>query len=64
MNEPRFIPNGHNWQLGEYGDIDIWAYDGAGKYCNGPRCLDCGLSACHHCNPGIYDKTCNVKGKP
>jgi len=27
--------------------IDIFAYEQGN--CNGPKCVDCGVDACHHC---------------
>lgn len=36
--------------------VDIFAFDGG--YCNGPLCLDCGRTGCHHCHPEMYDEEC------
>jgi hypothetical protein len=47
----------HRWILDEDGDIDVFQVEG--DYHNGPRCADCQLGACEHCEPGIYeDVTC------
>ncbi len=43
-------PRGHTWQLDEDGKIDIFAYDGDTH--NGPACVTCGYSFCHHCTRG------------
>lgn len=48
--------NKHVWREDARGSIDIFAleYD----IHNGPRCVVCGRSACHHCEPGIYAEPC------
>lgn len=38
-------------------EIDIFAYE-ADSFCNGPLCLTCGRTGCHHCNPQMYDEEC------
>lgn len=50
---------GHTWRTDECGDVDIFAYEGGGKYCNGPRCTTCGYGFCHHCQP-LPGKACSA----
>lgn len=37
----------HRWKLDEDGKPDIFAFE-SGHH-NGPQCLRCGESFCHHC---------------
>jgi hypothetical protein len=43
-------PRGHVWKKDEDGDFDAFAHETEGRYCNGPECVNCGLSFCHHCH--------------
>lgn len=40
--------------------VDIFAYEGGGGYCNGPRCVDCGEAKCHHCNKDWWKEDCSA----
>jgi hypothetical protein len=45
---------GHVLKLDEDSDsVDIFAYEYG--YCNGPECVKCGDSWCHHCQPKIKE---------
>lgn len=46
---PWEAPNnrGHVWKTEDDGDVDIMA--NAGGIHNGPECVKCGYSFCHHC---------------
>lgn len=49
----------HDWKKDENGNIDYFALD---YEChNGPECLRCGFSFCHHCDPEEIDSCCEVK---
>jgi len=41
-------PQGHVWETYEDGSINIFAYSEG--YCNGPVCVNCKASFCHHCS--------------
>lgn len=53
--EKDFPPLKHTWKLDEYGNIDDFAYDNDTH--NGPSCVKCNYSGCHHCEPEMYDDT-------
>ena len=36
--------------------IDIFAYESG--YCNGPKCMVCGYTGCHHCDKDMYNMSC------
>lgn len=43
---------GHVWIMDDDYDppiVDVWKHEG-GHYCNGPKCVACGYSFCHHCH--------------
>lgn len=42
---------GHVLKREADGDIDIWVLESG--YCNGPGCVNCGESWCHHCEDSI-----------
>lgn len=48
----------HDFALDTDGKIDIWQLDE--DHHNGPRCMRCDESFCHHCDPQIYEKECLV----
>ena len=50
-------PIKHEWARHEDGAIDIFQMDA--DYHNGPRCLRCNYSFCHHCYRDGYDTPCN-----
>lgn len=41
---------GHVWETEDDGDINIFAMS-EGHH-NGPKCIKCGYSFCHHCSDG------------
>jgi hypothetical protein len=43
-------PRGHIWRLDEYGEIDLFGLDYDNH--NGPICVVCEDSFCHHCQAG------------
>ena len=52
--KPRFYiedPRGHEWQKDEDDTVDIFAMDDGIH--NGPKCVKCGYSFCHHCDDFI-----------
>lgn len=50
----------HKWCHDRDGYIDIFAFSSG--HCNGPRCVRCGESFCHHCHPECYDEPCTAEG--
>ena len=50
----------HKWRFDKDGKIDEFAVDVG--YHNGPECVRCGESFCHHCNPECYDEPCTAEG--
>ena len=42
---------GHVLERGSDGEVDIFVLDAG--YHNGPGCVKCGLSWCHHCEPEV-----------
>jgi hypothetical protein len=46
----------HDWRKDEYGEIDTFALDNG--YHNGPECLRCGETFCHHCRPEKMNEDC------
>lgn len=42
---------GHVLKRETNGDIDVWVLESG--YCNGPGCINCGTSWCHHCEDDI-----------
>ena len=50
----------HKWRCGRDGSVDIFALDLG--HCNGPKCVRCGESFCHHCHPECYDESCTAEG--
>lgn len=50
-----YLPKMHNWHREKDGFISNAMYSVG--YCNGPECIDCGLSDCHHCNQEMYKDT-------
>lgn len=49
----------HTWEQGEDGYINIFAFEEG--YHNGPKCVVCGYSFCHHCSDGkVPVKECHV----
>lgn len=54
---------GHVWKTDEGGEVDIFAYEGDGQYCNGPRCVNCGEGFCHHCENYETPFDCSAVGK-
>ena len=49
---------GHRLYRNEDGSVDDWRLES--DYHNGPECMVCGLSWCHHCDPEVEP----CKGKP
>ena len=50
---------GHEWKTNDYdGGVDIFAFE-IGN-CNGPMCIKCGYSFCHHCRE-LPEAECPVK---
>lgn len=43
-------PNGHVWKKDDDGHVDIFAHE-VGNH-NGPECVNCGYTFCHHCKYG------------
>jgi len=41
---------GHEWRRDKDGSIDIWGLEY--EHHNGPVCVRCGYSFCHHCQTG------------
>lgn len=47
------FPQGHVWEMRKKDDdsdpdeINVFAYKA--NYCNGPRCVNCGMGFCVHC---------------
>lgn len=41
---------GHVWKTDEDGDVDTFAM--SYEFHNGPVCVRCGYSYCHHCDHG------------
>lgn len=40
-----------DWDTSEsliHSGVDIFAFEGGGPYCNGPKCVNCGMAKCHH----------------
>lgn len=52
---------GHQWRTNEDGSIDIFGYD-AGLH-NGPICVLCGYSFCHHCSDGVAKQECTGRSR-
>lgn len=50
----------HKWRRESNGDIDVFVLDVG--HCNGPGCIRCGESFCHHCQPDCYDEPCTAEG--
>lgn len=46
----------HDWRLHWTGEIDFFAFD-EGMH-NGPECMRCRESFCHHCYPEKMDEDC------
>jgi len=49
--------NGHQWELNEDGELNQFALDY--EFCNGPRCVLCGLSFCEHHDNGMPLEYCS-----
>lgn len=47
----------HDWYRDEDGNIDIFRLDM--DYHNGPQCVRCYFTFCHHCRPEAYDEPCH-----
>lgn len=45
----------HDWYMDD-GEIDIFRMDAG--YHNGPQCMRCQESFCHHCRPERYEEEC------
>lgn len=44
------------WEIAE--NIDVFAFQ-SGNFCNGPKCVDCGMARCQHHSPEwIYKPDC------
>ena len=58
MSMPKqLVEGGHAFLTNDYDDkIDHWQYEGG--FHNGPRCVNCNMSWCEHCNPEIYEEQC------
>ena len=53
MSEPcpyELNPRGHVWRKDPDGTVDIFGLE-VGNH-NGPICINCGYSFCHHCQQG------------
>ena len=52
--------HGHIWQKDDDGSINIFAFE-SGNH-NGPVCIKCGYSFCHHCQDKV-DQECQLDKK-
>lgn len=52
----QLVEGGHAFITNDDGTIDHWQYEGG--FHNGPRCENCKVSWCEHCEPEIYEEQC------
>lgn len=50
------VPGGHMFSLGMDGEVDEWVRED--DHCNGPGCVACDRTWCHHCSSGVYQELC------
>lgn len=53
----RLVPRGHVFATNEFGKIDMWASE-SGDFHNGPLCVICNESFCHHCSDAWKTELC------
>jgi hypothetical protein len=62
MSAPKqLVEGGHMFvTTDDEGTIDNWQYDSG--FHNGPRCENCNMTWCEHCEPNCYGEICPGKG--